>query len=55
MFENHNCLLHQHLPISNHVLRDLQCLHPLARKEATVRWLYSQTHLVSHRCMSHSA
>jgi len=32
-----------HLPISNHVLRDLQCLHPVARKDvlgrAAVAWL----------------
>jgi len=29
--------LQQHLPISNPDLRDLQCLHPLARKHATGR------------------
>jgi len=27
--------LQKHLPISNAVLRDLQCLHPLARKQST--------------------
>lgn len=29
--------LQNHLPISNAVLRDLQCLHPMARKQATGR------------------
>jgi len=29
--------LQKHLPISGAVLRDLQCLHPLARKQSTGR------------------
>ena len=36
MLENHHSLLSE-TPISTAVLRDLQCLHPLARKQSTGR------------------
>ena len=32
-FETHGKYMKEHLPLANAVLRDLQCLHPLYRKE----------------------
>jgi len=37
MLENHHSLPQKHLPVSNAVLRDLQCVRTLARKQSTGR------------------